>query len=268
MDKTSFIGIFLGIGTVIFGVILKGSSLEVLLNPAAIVIIIIGTIAAVLIAFPFSDIKRVPKLFGVLLSERKETSQHEIVEKFVEYATISRRDGMLALESKIEDIDDPFFQQATRMMIDGQDPDFIRHTLHERIDAMQERHATGAAIFSQAGTYSPSLGVLGAVLGLISALGNLDDINKLGESIAAAFVATLLGIFFGYVLWHPFANKLRRKSKIEVLNQHMIIEGKIAIINGSSPRAVEEYLSVYMEEKKQKAYKEGAEQRHVTQAEA
>ncbi|AST97795.1 flagellar motor stator protein MotA [Shouchella clausii] len=268
MDKTSFIGILLGIGTVIFGVILKGSSLEVLLNPAAIVIIIIGTIAAVLIAFPFSDIKRVPKLFGVLLSERKETSQQEIVEKFVEYATISRRDGMLALESKIEDIDDPFFQQATRMMIDGQDPDFIRHTLHERIDAMQERHATGAAIFSQAGTYSPSLGVLGAVLGLISALGNLDDINKLGESIAAAFVATLLGIFFGYVLWHPFANKLRRKSKIEVLNQHMIIEGTIAIINGSSPRAVEEYLSVYMEEKKQKAYKEGAEQRHVTQAEA
>jgi chemotaxis protein MotA len=268
MDKTSFIGILLGIGTVIFGVILKGSSLEVLLNPAAIVIIIIGTMAAVLIAFPFSDIKRVPKLFGVLLSERKETSQQEIVEKFVEYATISRRDGMLALESKIEDIDDPFFQQATRMMIDGQDPDFIRHTLHERIDAMQERHATGAAIFSQAGTYSPSLGVLGAVLGLISALGNLDDINKLGESIAAAFVATLLGIFFGYVLWHPFANKLRRKSKIEVLNQHMIIEGTIAIINGSSPRAVEEYLSVYMEEKKQKAYKEGAEQRHVTQAEA
>ncbi|GIN10916.1 motility protein A [Shouchella clausii] len=268
MDKTSFIGILLGISTVIFGVILKGSSLDVLLNPAAIVIIIIGTIAAVLIAFPFSDIKRVPKLFGVLLSERKETSQQEIVEKFVEYATISRRDGMLALESKIEDIDDPFFQQATRMMIDGQDPDFIRHTLHERIDAMQERHATGAAIFSQAGTYSPSLGVLGAVLGLISALGNLDDINKLGESIAAAFVATLLGIFFGYVLWHPFANKLRRKSKIEVLNQHMIIEGTIAIINGSSPRAVEEYLSVYMEEKKQKAYKEGAEQRHVTQAEA
>lgn len=106
------------------------------------------------------------------------------------------------------------------------------------------------------------------MLGLISALGNLDDINKLGESIAAAFVATLLGIFFGYVLWHPFANKLRRKSKIEVLNQHMIIEGTIAIINGSSPRAVEEYLSVYMEEKKQKAYKEGAEQRHVTQAEA
>lgn len=166
MDKTSFIGILLGIGTVIFGVILKGSSLEVLLNPAAIVIIIIGTIAAVLIAFPFSDIKRVPKLFGVLLSERKETSQQEIVEKFVEYATISRRDGMLALESKIEDIDDPFFQQATRMMIDGQDPDFIRHTLHERIDAMQERHATGAAILAKPAPIRQALEYSGRCWGL------------------------------------------------------------------------------------------------------
>ncbi len=109
--------------------------------------------------------------------------------------------------------------------------------------------------------------MLGAVLGLIAALGNLDDITMLGESIAAAFVATLLGIFFGYVLWHPFANKLRRKSKVEVLNQHMIIEGTIAIINGSSPRAIEEYLSVYMEEKVQKAYKEGADRGNVTEQE-
>lgn len=267
MDKSSIIGIILGVGTLILGMLLKGSSLEVLLNPAAVVIIVLGTIATVFIAFPYSDIRRIPKLFGVLFTNSRDASQTEIVDKFVEYATISRRDGMLALESKIEEIDDPFFQQASRMMIDGQDPDFIRHTLHERIEAMQERHDSGAAIFSQAGTYSPSLGVLGAVLGLIAALGNLDDITKLGESIAAAFVATLLGIFFGYVLWHPFANKLRRKSKVEVLNQHMIIEGTIAIINGSSPRAIEEYLSVYMEEKVQRAYKEGADRGNVTEQE-
>ncbi|GAF20261.1 flagellar motor rotation protein MotA [Bacillus sp. JCM 19046] len=267
MDKSSIIGIILGFGTVILGILLKGSSLDVLLNPAAVVIIVLGTIATVFIAFPYSDIKRIPKLFRVLFSNSKDASQADIIKKFVEYATISRRDGMLALESKIEEIDDPFFRQASRMMIDGQDPDYIRHTLHERIEAMQDRHASGAAIFSQAGTYSPSLGVLGAVLGLIAALGNLDDITMLGESIAAAFVATLLGIFFGYVLWHPFANKLKRKSKIEVLNQHMIIEGTIAIINGSSPRGIEEYLSVYMEEKDQKAVKEGVEQANVTEAE-
>ncbi|MFB4211458.1 flagellar motor stator protein MotA [Shouchella sp. 1P09AA] len=267
MDKSSYIGIFLGFCTIVLGILLKGSSLEVLLNPAAIVIILLGTFACVFIAFPFDDIKRIPKLFRVLFSNRKDETQEEIIEHFVEYASISRRDGMLALEGKIDEIEDPFFRQAIRMMIDGQDPDFIRHAMHERIDAMQERHASGAAIFSQAGTYSPSLGVLGAVLGLIAALGNLDDITMLGESIAAAFVATLLGIFFGYVLWHPFANKLKRKSKVEVLHQHMIIEGTIAIINGSSPRSIEEYLSVYLEEKKQHRVKGGVESKNVAEAE-
>ncbi|WP_059105650.1 flagellar motor stator protein MotA [Shouchella shacheensis] len=265
MDKTSFIGIILGVSTVVFGIFLKGSSIEVLLNPAAILIIVGGTIASLLIAFPFKDIKQIPKLFKILLSEKKEPSFEEILESFVDYASISRREGMLALEGKIDEIEDPFFRQAVRMMIDGQEPEFIRHTLYERIDAMQDRHATGASIFTQAGTYSPSLGVLGAVLGLIAALGNLDDVAALGESIAAAFVATLLGIFFGYVLWHPFANKLRRKSKVEVLRNHIIIEGTISIINGSSPRAVEEHLSVYMEEKKQKEFVERADTAHATQ---
>ncbi|MBG9784591.1 flagellar motor stator protein MotA [Shouchella lehensis] len=267
MDKSSFIGIFFGICTLVLGMLLKGSSLEVLLNPAAIVIIVLGTFACVFIAFPFADIKRIPKLFRVLFSNRKGMTQQEIIEQFVDYASISRRDGMLALEGKIDEIEDPFFKQAIRMMIDGQDPDYIRHSLHERIDAMQERHASGAAIFSQAGTYSPSLGVLGAVLGLIAALGNLDDITMLGESIAAAFVATLLGIFFGYVLWHPFANKLKRKSTMEVLHQHMIIEGTVAIIGGSSPRSVEEYLSVYLEEKEQQRGKGGVRRDDVAEAE-
>lgn len=109
MDKSSIIGIILGFGTVILGILLKGSSLDVLLNPAAVVIIVLGTIATVFIAFPYSDIKRIPKLFRVLFSNSKDASQADIIKKFVEYATISRRDGMLALESKIEEIDDPFF---------------------------------------------------------------------------------------------------------------------------------------------------------------
>ncbi len=145
------------------------------------------------------------------------------------------------------------------MMIDGQEEDVIRFTLNERLDAMQERHASGAAIFTQAGTYAPTLGVLGAVLGLIAALGNLEDMEALGHSIAAAFVATLLGIFSGYVLWHPFANKLRRKSQLEILHNQMILEGTISILNGSSPRAIEESLSVYMENKQRDAYFERTE---------
>ncbi|MEK4564990.1 flagellar motor stator protein MotA [Alkalihalobacillus sp. FSL R5-0424] len=264
MDKTSYIGIALGVAAVLFGMVAKGTSLAVLVNPAAILIIFAGTAAAIMIAFPFAEVKRVPSLFKVLFTEKKQVSQEELVKQFVEYATISRREGMLALETKVDEINDPFFKQAVRMMIDGQEPEFIRHTLNERIDAMQDRHASGASIFTQAGTYSPSLGVLGAVLGLIAALGNLDDTEALGHSIAAAFVATLFGIFLGYVLFHPFANKLKRKSRAEVLHNHMIVEGTIAILNGSSPRAIEEYLSVYMGEKEQLSYIEGAEQENVS----
>lgn len=264
MDKTSYIGIALGVASVLIGMVFKGTSLSVLVNPAALLIIFAGTAAAILIAFPFNEVKRIPSLFKVLFTEKKQVSQDELVKQFVEYATISRREGMLALESKVDEIHDPFFKQAVRMMIDGQEPEFIRHTLNERIDAMQDRHSSGASIFTQAGTYSPSLGVLGAVLGLIAALGNLDDTEALGHSIAAAFVATLFGIFCGYVLFHPFANKLKRKSRAEVLHNHMIVEGTIAILNGSSPRAIEEYLSVYMGEKEQLSYIEGAEQEYVS----
>ncbi|WP_017729309.1 flagellar motor stator protein MotA [Halalkalibacterium ligniniphilum] len=254
MDKTSFIGVILGVIAIILGMVFKGTSLTVLINPAAFMIIFAGTIAAVLVAFPMEEIKRVPKLFKILFSEKKQPPTTELIEQFVEYAKISRQEGLLSLESKIKDIDDPFLQQSMRMVIDGLDPEFIRYTLNERIDAMQERHATGASIFTQAGTYAPTLGVLGAVLGLIAALGNLEDTEALGYAIAAAFVATLFGIFSGYVLWHPFANKLKRKSRKETLHKYIIVEGTISIINGVSPRAMEESLSVYLEEQEQVEY--------------
>ena len=111
---------------------------------------------------------------------------------------------------------------------------------------MEERHEVGATIFAQAGTYAPSLGVLGAVLGLIAALGNMSDTEVLGHAISAAFVATLLGIFTGYVLWHPFSNKLKRKSKKEVKLKEMMVEGILSILAGESPRIIEQKLASYL----------------------
>lgn len=103
---------------------------------------------------------------------------------------------------------------------------------------MEERHTSGAAIFTQAGTYAPTLGVLGAVVGLIAALADMNDIEKLGHAISAAFMATLLGIFTGYVLWHPFANKLKRKSALEVKQKRMMIEGILSVLEGEAPRVI------------------------------
>ena len=128
--------------------------------------------------------------------------------------------------------------------------------LSEEIEAMESRHQAGAAIFSQAGTYAPSLGVLGAVLGLIAALGNMGDTEKLGHAISAAFVATMLGIFSGYVLWHPFANKLKRKSKQEVKMKEIMLEGVLSILAGEAPRVIEQKLASYLPSGERKKFLE------------
>lgn len=147
MDKTSIIGIFLGIMAIIVGMVLKGVSISVLINPAAIVIIIIGTIAAVVIAFPTNEIKRVPKLFRVLFKDTQTYTIQELIVLFSEWAQIARKEGLLALEAKLQEIDDPFLKTGLSMAVDGQSAEFIRDVMTEEINAMEERHEAGAAIF-------------------------------------------------------------------------------------------------------------------------
>lgn len=246
MDKTSWIGVVLGIVAVGAGMILKGVSGTALINPAAILIILVGTAASVIIAFPSSEIKKVPKLFGIIFKEQKLPKPKELIMSFSDMAQLARREGLLALETAMEEIDDPFLKRGLSLAVDGQSADYIREVLHDEIDAMEERHTAGAAIFTQAGTYAPTLGVLGAVIGLIAALANLDNVEELGAAISAAFIATLLGIFTGYVWWHPFANKLKRKSYEEVKHKEMIVEGILSILEGEAPRVIEQKLASYL----------------------
>ncbi|KHF39632.1 flagellar motor stator protein MotA [Halalkalibacter okhensis] len=246
MDKTSIFGIILGVLAVLFGLYFKGTSFGVLLNPAAIIIIFVGTAATILIGFPGNEVKRIPKLFGVLFKNRKDPDVSNLIQLFSDLSLKARQEGLLALEQEFKTVEDPFLKQGIKMVVDGQDPDFIRDTMEEELNAIEERHASGALIFTQAGTYAPTLGVLGAVLGLIAALGDLNDIDALGYAIAAAFVATLFGIFTGYVLWHPFANKLKRKSKHEIMVKSLMIEGVLSIQAGVPPRAIKDKLIVYI----------------------
>ena len=246
MDKTSIIGLILGIIAVFVGMFLKGVSLIALVNPAAILIIILGTIASVTIAFPSSEIKRVPKLFGIVFKEKQQMDPVDLIKTISDWAQLARKEGLLALEAKTNEIDDPFLKNGLSLAVDGQSADYIRDILNEEITAMEERHSAGAQIFSQAGTYAPTLGVLGAVIGLIAALGNMNDTDVLGHAISAAFVATLLGIFTGYVLWHPFANKLIRKSRQEARLKGMMIEGILSVLEGEAPRIIEQKLASYL----------------------
>lgn len=256
MEKSTGIGIILAFVALLVGMVLKGAHLSSLLNPAAFMIIILGTVAAVFIAFPMADLKRVPKLFVILFKQQKLVQKQELIKLFIEWVTITRREGLLALETKVEEIEDLFLRNGMRMIIDGNEQEFIHDVLMEEIASMEERHRSGALIFTQAGTYAPTLGVLGAVVGLIAALSNLNQVEALGHLISAAFVATLLGIFTGYVLWHPFANKLKQISKKEVELKMMMVEGLLSIQSGISAIAIEQKLSVFLAPSERYADKE------------
>lgn len=256
MDKTSVIGVILGFVAIGIGIVMKGVSVITLFNPAALLIILAGTVAAVLIAFPTRVIKNVPALFKILFTEKEKYNMEELISQFTTWAELTRREGLLSLESSMEEIDDPFMHSGIQMAVDGQSPDFIRDVLMEKIYAMEARHEEGALVFAQAGTYAPTLGVLGAVVGLIAALGDMEDMDVLGAAISAAFIATLLGIFTGYVLWHPFANKLREKSKREVMLKEVMVEGILSITAGESPAVINDKLNSYLSVKEIEKMKE------------
>jgi chemotaxis protein MotA len=246
MEKSTIIGLVLAFIAVGVGMVLKGASLSSLMNPAALLIIFGGTAAALFIGFSLEELKNFPKLIKIVFTEQKMMSKKELIDLMMGWATLTRREGLLALESQVEDIKEPLLKSGLRMVIDGNDQDFVRDVLMEEISTMEDRHRTGALIFTQAGTYAPTLGVLGAVVGLIAALSNLNEIEKLGHLISAAFVATLLGIFSGYVLWHPIANKLKQKTKKEVELKLMMIEGIMSIQSGVSTTAIQQKLLIFI----------------------
>ncbi|AZU64195.1 MotA/TolQ/ExbB proton channel family protein [Neobacillus mesonae] len=260
---SSIFGIILALLVIGFGMILKGAPLASLNNPAAYLIIFGGTAAALLIAFPFREIKKFPKLIKIALFEPKAPSKAEQIAQLIECAEISKKEGFLALEEMAEAAEDPFFKKGLEMIIDGYEAEFIEEVLLDEVEAIEQRHKAGALIFSQAATYAPSLGVLGAVVGLIAALGSLSEIEKIGHSISAAFIATLLGIFSGYVLWNPLSNKLKRLSKQEQELKLLIIEGLLAIYQGVLPSALEKKLSVHIPPSERKAVEIKEQDEHV-----
>lgn len=249
MDFFLLIGIILGLVSVIVGMIVKGANVAVLVNPAAAIIIFVGVAAAVMNSFPSSDIKRIPKIFGVLL-RNKEYDLKTTINDIVDLANKARRDGLLSLEGAIQNLEDPFLKKGLEMVVDGIAAEQIQEIMENEIYGIEDRHRIGASIFKTAGTSSPTLGVLGAVIGLIGALGNLEDVEALGHMISAAFVATLYGIFFGYVLFIPFSARLTLKSEQEIQVMSIIVEGVLAIQAGQSPKSIEKKLYSLIEPNK------------------
>ncbi len=255
METSTVVGLVMGLISIFVGMVIKGAPLSSLNNPAAFLIIICGTFSCLFTGFPMENMKNFPTLLKKTLHRPKLQSRGDLVTMFIELSQIARREGILALESKVQEIEDPFFKTGLGMVIDGMDPEFVSDVLDAELSVMQARHAEGRLMFKQAGTYAPTLGVLGAVVGLIAALGNMNDIDKLGHAIAAAFVATILGIYTGYVLWLPFENKLKLFSEMEISQKRMIIEGILSLQAGDSPTAIEAKLMVFIPQSERAAIK-------------
>lgn len=239
MDIFLIIGVITGILAVVVGMIVKGADVAVLLNPAAAIIILVGTTAAVMNSFPKKEFLKIPKIVGVLFSQKEKEDPRAIIKQILEMAQLARKEGLLSLEQHTQNLKNEFLKKGLGMVIDGIEQDYIKDVLTIEIESTEERHRAGASIFSTAGGSAPTLGVLGAVIGLIGALGNLDDTEKLGHMIAAAFVATLYGIFVGYVVCHPFATRLKRKSQEEINIMYIIIEGVLSVQAGENPKSIE-----------------------------
>ncbi len=255
MDIFLIIGLVLGAICVMMALILKGASVAMLLNGEVAVIIFGGMIAAVLSSYTMADIKRLPKVMKVLMSN-EEPDLNGTIEKMVELSNIARREGLLALEAPVNELDDPFMKQGLELVVDGAEAEQIRDLMESEVDAMETRHHRMSGLFKTAGATSPTLGVMGAAIGLIGALGNLSDINKLGPMIASAFVATIFGIFMGYLVMMPFATRLEAKNEEEVLLKTLIIEGVMDIQAGHSAKVIEQKLYAQIPPEKRKVSEE------------
>ncbi|MBI5545216.1 MAG: flagellar motor protein [Deltaproteobacteria bacterium] len=244
MDITTILGIVAAIGLILLGQRLEGGHVSSILQGTAALIIFGGTLGAVMVAFPKRDFVRGLKLGKSAFFDKKH-DLGGLTKQIVELAGIARRDGVLALESRLTTIEDPFLRKALQLIVDGVDAAVIRSVVETTIDAEFEENVVGAKVFESAGGFAPTIGILGAVLGLIHVMENLNDPSKLGGGIATAFVATIYGVGVSNIFFLPMANKIKRKLVLEKERKTLIAEGVLAIQEGLNPRVLEERLAAY-----------------------
>jgi chemotaxis protein MotA len=232
------LGIILSIVMIAVAFILEGGSPMVAFsNPAAIIIIIGGTVGVGMASNKMSDIGPGFKATMKMMLPGNKLDGAAAVNELMEYADIARRDGLLALEEKAKAVEDPFMKRGLELVIDGTDSDEVAEVLEADIAAMKERHKVAAKFHMDCGAYAPAIGIVGCVLGLTLALSHMDDPGAMGHAISAAFIATLWGIGIANCFFMPLGNKMKRTSATEVLHRQMIIEGILAIQAGVAPRA-------------------------------
>jgi chemotaxis protein MotA len=242
MDKASIAGVFLAVAGIIAGLLIEGGNLGQILQPTAAMIVFGGTMGAVLLQFPLTTVVAAFRSLGhVFRAPRKQNDQ--LVQMLIAFANKARRNGVVSLDADLSTIQDPFLRQSVMLAVDGTEPAELRKIMQLSLDTTTETDERLPAVFESAGGFSPTIGILGAVLGLIQVMQHLDNIQEVGRGIAVAFVATIYGVGIANLFFLPFAGKMRIRIRDEFLRREMMLEAVISILEGINPRMLEVKLT-------------------------
>jgi chemotaxis protein MotA len=244
MDIATILGIISAFGLVI-GSIAMGAGLGAFINIPSVAIVVGGTIGATLIAYPLNEVLGV---MGVIKNAffSKVRAGGDMIPLLVDFASKARRDGILALESAIQDVEDIFITRGVQLAVDGQEPEAIEGILQTEIDKVRSRHKKGVDIMTTMGTFSPALGLIGTLIGLVGMLQNMSDPNQIGPQMAVALLTTFYGAIMANLIFNPLASKLRGRSEDEIESKELALEGILAIAAGDNPRVVEQRLHAFL----------------------
>ncbi len=235
------IGIVIAVVGILGAAMMEGTPPTAFLNMPAMILVFAGTFGVTLAAVGMDEAKKIPALYKIAFAG----AEHHLAGKVKDLVTLAekaRRDGLLALESDLDEIEDTFTKKGLQLVVDGTDPDLVRDILEVEIDAMAARHKEGAEVFKTAGGFAPTMGIIGTVMGLVHVLQNLSAPSTLGPSISGAFIATLMGVGAANVIFLPVAGRLKGLSTMEMNERNLILEGILSIQAGDNPRVVAEKL--------------------------
>jgi chemotaxis protein MotA len=252
MDKSSFGGVVLALAGILAGLLIEGGHVGQILQPTAAMIVLGGTLGAVMLQFPLATVGAAFKrLAGVFFTKKVDTDA--TVKLLLSYANKARRSGIVSLDQDLPTISDSFLKQALTLAVDGTEPAELRKIMELQIDNHTQREEAIPSVFESAGGFAPTIGIIGAVMGLIQVMQHLDHIDEVGRGIAVAFVATIYGVGSANILFLPSAGKLRFRLNEEQRVQEMTLEGVISIIEGMNPRMIEVKLQSFLAQRQKKA---------------
>ena len=245
MDLATILGTLLGFGLVLFSMATGPGGIAIFVHVPSMVIVFGGTIAVTLVNFPMAEVKSILKVMLVTAFNKSATPSEEI-ERIVEYANLARKEGLLALETKLQEVEDSFFAKGIQLVIDGFSAETVRDIMELEADWQRQRHGTGKKIMDQMGAFAPAFGMIGTLVGLVQMLQNLSDPSMIGQGMATALLTTLYGAMLSNMVFLPFSGKLEVLASNESLLRDLMIEGIVAIQSGEKPALIKEKLKGFL----------------------